>query len=93
MIFHQFQVKLTSTSPQNQQGSDDDNDDIDSALSDLQVSVLLYSAKYPYSIEGSQVEFPIPNLNKPVERYTPLPLRIANGVWMFLGIVDLLGYT
>ncbi|KAJ7373419.1 Fermitin 2 [Desmophyllum pertusum] len=35
----QFQVKLTSTSPQNQQGSDDDNDDIDAALSDLQASL------------------------------------------------------
>jgi len=30
-------VKLTATSPQNQPGSDDDNDDIDAALSDLQV--------------------------------------------------------
>ncbi|XP_078354998.1 fermitin family homolog 2-like [Oculina patagonica] len=35
----QFQVKLTSTSPQNQQGSDDDNDDIDAALCDLQATL------------------------------------------------------
>ncbi|XP_073250057.1 fermitin family homolog 2-like [Porites lutea] len=35
----QFQVKLTSSSPQNSQGGDDDNDDIDSALNDLQATL------------------------------------------------------
>ncbi|XP_058946826.1 fermitin family homolog 2-like isoform X2 [Pocillopora verrucosa] len=35
----QFQVKLTSTSPQNQATSDDDNDDIDAALNDLQATL------------------------------------------------------
>ena len=37
---YQFQVKLTSTSPQNQQSGDEDNDDIDAALSDLQVCLI-----------------------------------------------------
>ena len=32
-------MKLTSTSPQNQATSDDDNDDIDAALNDLQVPI------------------------------------------------------
>lgn len=35
----QFQVKLTSTSPQSQATSDDDNDDIDAALNDLQATL------------------------------------------------------
>lgn len=35
----QFQVKLTSTSPQNQATSDDDNEDIDAALNDLQATL------------------------------------------------------
>lgn len=33
-------MKLTSTSPQNQQSGDEDNDDIDAALSDLQVCLI-----------------------------------------------------
>ena len=32
-------MKLTSTSPQSQATSDDDNDDIDAALNDLQVPI------------------------------------------------------
>ena len=52
LISHQFQVKLTSTSPQNQQSSDDDNDDIDAALSDLQVFYVLVFCTISTPYEG-----------------------------------------